>query len=68
MAHEQKALLTRLRPTLGDLAALLDPDSPTYAELVELAQREGGAVWNALEKLQQEVIPPELGYEPGNAG
>ncbi|WP_121971485.1 hypothetical protein [Leptolyngbya sp. BC1307] len=59
--HEQNALLTRLRPTLGDLAALLDPDSPTYAELVELAQREGGAVWGALEKLQQEVIPPELG-------
>ncbi len=61
--NEQKAeaLLTRLRPTLADLTALLDPNSPTYAELVELAQREGGAVWNALEKLQQEVIPPELG-------
>lgn len=53
-------LIARIQPSLGDLAALLDPNSPTYAELVALAQREGGAIWQALETLQQEAIPPSL--------
>ncbi|MEM9091022.1 MAG: hypothetical protein AAGC93_20040 [Cyanobacteria bacterium P01_F01_bin.53] len=59
-ATTNAALLARLRPSLSDLTALLDPNSPTYAELVALAQREGGAVLKALEKLQTEVIPPRL--------
>ena len=60
--HSQKteALLTRIRPSLGDLTSLLDPNSDTYAELVAVAQREGGAIRSALEKVQQEVIPPQL--------
>lgn len=53
------ALIARLSPSLGDLTALLDPDSATYAELVALAQREGDAVLNTLDKMQ-EVIPPQL--------
>jgi len=55
-----EALLIRLQPSLEDLTALLDPHSATYAELVALAQREGGAVKDALDKLQSEVIPPQL--------
>jgi hypothetical protein len=60
--HTQKTdvLLIRMRPSLAELTALLDPGSATYAELVALAQREGGAVLTALEKLQQEAIPPRL--------
>jgi hypothetical protein len=60
--HTQKTdvLLVRMRPSLAELTALLDPGSATYAELVALAQREGGAVLTALEKLQQEAIPPRL--------
>lgn len=54
------ALLAKLNPSLSDLMALLDPNSATYAELVALAQQEGDAVLNALDKLQQEVIPPQL--------
>ncbi len=57
---ETAALITRLSPTLSDLTALLDPNSATYAELVVLAQREGDAVLDILNKLQQEVIPPQL--------
>ena len=59
-AQKNAALLMRIRPSLEDLTALLDPSSPTYAELVAVAQHEGGAVWKALEKLQDEVIPPRL--------
>ncbi len=55
-----EALLVRIRPSLSDLTALLDPNSATYAELVAVAQREGGAVWESLQKLQQAVIPPRL--------
>ncbi len=54
------ALIAQLSPSLSDLTALLDPNSATYAELVALAQREGDAVLNVLDKLQQEVIPPQL--------
>ncbi|MEL6778539.1 MAG: hypothetical protein AAFO06_14910 [Cyanobacteria bacterium J06597_16] len=53
-------LLARIRPSLSDLTALLDPNSATYAELVALSQREGGAVLSALERLQSEVIPARL--------
>ncbi|MEL6939014.1 MAG: hypothetical protein AAFO84_07455 [Cyanobacteria bacterium J06598_1] len=59
-SDQNKALIARLRPTLGDIAALLDPSSATYAELVALAQREGEAVQTMLRKLHQEVIPPRL--------
>lgn len=59
-AQKNAALLTRLQPSLADLTSLLDPNSATYAELVSVAQREGDAVWSALEKLQQEAIPPRL--------
>ncbi|MGC1305757.1 MAG: hypothetical protein WA885_00910 [Phormidesmis sp.] len=59
-AQQKEVLIARLRPSLSDLTALLDPQSATYAELVELAQREGDAVLKALERLQQEVIPPRL--------
>ncbi len=58
--HQTTALIARIQPSLGDLAALLDPDSPTYAELVALVQREGGAIWQAFEALQPEAIPPSL--------
>lgn len=44
------ALLAKLNPSLSDLMALLDPNSATYAELVALAQQEGDAVLNALDK------------------
>lgn len=53
-------LIARLQPSLSDLAALLDPNSPIYAELAALAQREGGAIWQAFETLQSETIPPSL--------
>ena len=59
-SKKTEALLVRLRPSLQDLTALLDPSSTTYGELVALAQREGGAVKDALDKLQSEVIPPQL--------
>ncbi|MGD1896280.1 MAG: hypothetical protein ACFB16_04915 [Phormidesmis sp.] len=59
-AEHNEALMARLRPSLSDITALLDPNSPTYAELVALAQREGEAVQGLLEKLQKEVIPPRL--------
>ncbi|MEM6452456.1 MAG: hypothetical protein AAF703_19340 [Cyanobacteria bacterium P01_D01_bin.105] len=59
-AYRTEALLVRLRPSLQDLTALLDPHSATYAELVKLAQREGGAIKDALDKLQSEVLPPQL--------
>ena len=59
-AKRTEALLTRLRPSLQDITALLDPHSVTYGELVALAQREGGAIQEALDKLQSEVIPPQL--------
>lgn len=57
---DSSILLARLTPSLSDLTALLDPSSPTYAELVTLAQREGDAAISALETLQQTVIPPRL--------
>ena len=59
-AQKEDVLVARLRPSLKELTALLDPNSATYAELVMLAQREGDAVRSALETLQQEVIPPRL--------
>ncbi|MBE9061928.1 hypothetical protein IQ256_13250 [cf. Phormidesmis sp. LEGE 11477] len=59
-AETNELLLAKLRPSLADLTDLLNPNSPTYAELVALAQKEGGAIRNALEKLQEEVIPPQL--------
>ncbi len=59
-ASQTAVLIARIQPSLGDLAALLDPDSPTYAELVALAQRDGGAILQAFEALQQEAIPPSL--------
>ncbi|MGB7251440.1 MAG: hypothetical protein WBC73_21070 [Phormidesmis sp.] len=59
-SSKTQVLISRLRPSLGDLTALLDPDSPTYNELVALAQREGGAILNVLETLQKEVLPPQL--------
>ncbi|MEL6813517.1 MAG: hypothetical protein AAFP03_01725 [Cyanobacteria bacterium J06598_3] len=54
------AIIARIQPSLSDLTALLDPNSPTYAELVALSKREGGAVLQTLERLQNEVIPPRL--------
>jgi hypothetical protein len=57
---QNEALLARLRPTLADITALLDPDSVAYAELVAIARQEGGALLEAVEKLQQESIPPRL--------
>jgi len=59
-ATEDAILLARIQPSLGDLTALLDPGSTTYAELVALSQREGEAVRTALDRLNQEVIPPPL--------
>ena len=59
-AQKNAALLARIQPSLEDLTALLNPNSDTYAELVAVAQREGGAVRDAVENLQQEVIPPRL--------
>ncbi|MEM6866933.1 MAG: hypothetical protein AAF528_00915 [Cyanobacteria bacterium P01_C01_bin.121] len=58
--HQNESLIARLKPSLGDLTALLDPNSPTYNELVALAQKEGEAVHTLLEKLHQEVVPPRL--------
>ena len=58
--NETAALLAQLNPSLSDLMMLLDPNSATYAELVALAQQEGDAVLDTLNKLQQEVIPPQL--------
>ncbi len=55
-----EVLLVRIRPSLAELTALLDPNSATYAELVALAQREGGTVLTMLEKFQQEIVPPRL--------
>ncbi|MEL6552451.1 MAG: hypothetical protein AAFQ63_03155 [Cyanobacteria bacterium J06621_11] len=57
---QNAALIARLRPSLSDLTALLDPNSTTYAELVALAQREGAAAQALLEKLQEEIVPPRL--------
>lgn len=57
---KNEALLSRLSPSLVDLTALLDPNSATYAELVAVAQREGGALQDLLDKVQQEVIPSRL--------
>ena len=58
------ALFARVRPSLADLTDLLDPSSPTYAELVELTRRESTALSdtlsNTLKTLHQEVIPPRL--------
>lgn len=59
-ANANIAILARIKPSLSDLTALLDPNSPTYAELVALSKREGGAVLQTLERLQNEVIPPRL--------
>lgn len=59
-AAESAALLARIRPSLSDLTALLDPNSATYAELVERSQKEGETIRTALTKLNQEVIPPQL--------
>ncbi|PZO17332.1 MAG: hypothetical protein DCF25_11330 [Leptolyngbya foveolarum] len=58
-------LIARVRPSLSDLTALLDPSSATYNELVSLTRREGAAVnhalSNALETIQNsEVIPARL--------
>ena len=58
-------LMARVRPSLSDLTALLDPTSPTYAELVELTRRESTAVSNTLRNsletiTSQEAIPPRL--------
>ena len=55
-----EALLVRLRPSLSDITALLDPQSPTYAELVALARKEGTAVQQLLDQFQQTVVPPQL--------
>ena len=62
---EGNAILTaKVRPSLSDLTDLLDPHSPTYAELVELTRREGTALSDTLSStlttLHQEVIPPRL--------
>ncbi|MGC1526791.1 MAG: hypothetical protein WA783_12155 [Phormidesmis sp.] len=59
-SNQNQALLARLKPSLEDLAALLDPQSSTYAELVALAQREGAAVQDLLDRFEQEMIPPKL--------
>jgi hypothetical protein len=59
-AQTNNALIARLRPTLADITALLDPDSVAYAELVAIAQQEGGALLAAVEKLRQETVPPRL--------
>ncbi len=59
-SSKNQALTARLQPGLADLTALLDADSATYKELVALAQREGQAVNQLLEKLQEEVVPPKL--------
>ena len=57
-------LMARVRPSLSDLTALLDPTSATYGELVALTRREGAAVGNtlsgALETLNSDVIPARL--------
>ena len=64
-AVEGRAVLcARVRPSLFDLTDLLDPQSPTYAELVELTRRESTALSDTLSStlatLHQEVIPPRL--------
>ena len=57
-------LIARVRPSLSDLTALLDPTSATYSELVALTRREGIAIGSALgaleETLDSEVIPVRL--------
>ena len=57
-------LMARMRPSLMDLTALLDPTSATYSELVALTRREGAAasstLGSALETINSEVIPARL--------
>ncbi len=58
-------LIARVRPSLSDLTALVDPSSATYEELVSLTRREGAAVnyalSEALEIIQNnEMIPARL--------
>ncbi|MGB3767775.1 MAG: hypothetical protein WA947_14560 [Phormidesmis sp.] len=58
-------LIARVRPSLSDLTALLDPSSATYGELVALTRREGAAMSHslsaALETIQNsEIIPARL--------
>ncbi|MEM6599127.1 MAG: hypothetical protein AAF810_12560 [Cyanobacteria bacterium P01_D01_bin.36] len=59
-SNQNQALISRIKPNLAEVTALLDPNSATYGELVALAQKEGAAVHGFLDKLQQEVIPPQL--------
>ena len=58
-------LIARVRPSLSDLMALLDPSSATYSELVSLTRKEGAAVGQALSSALEtinnsEVIPARL--------
>ena len=56
---KNKALLGRIQPGLTDLTALLDPSSTTYAELIAIAQRDGVAIEETLQRVQ-DLIPPRL--------
>ncbi|KPQ37039.1 MAG: hypothetical protein HLUCCA11_03725 [Phormidesmis priestleyi Ana] len=58
-AQKNKALLGRIQPGLTDLTALLDPSSTTYAELIAIAQRDGVAIEETLQRVQ-DLIPPRL--------
>lgn len=64
-AQGTAVLMARVRPSLTDLTALLDPASPTYAEFVELTRRESSALGSTLNKTldaihSQEIIPVRL--------
>ena len=53
-------LIARVRPSLSDLTALLDPSSATYGELVTLTRREGAAVSSALSNALETINNSEM--------
>lgn len=53
-------LLKQIQPTLQELIALLDNKSNIYREVVQIAKQEGGIAHQALERLTDADIPPQL--------
>ena len=59
-ATERAALLSKLQPNVAHLLDVFDPNSSTYAELNQLAQRGSGEAQALLDRLGKASLTPSL--------
>lgn len=57
---DKSALMKTIQPSLPELVAVVDVNSPVYGELKDLVSKEGGRAKAIYDRLQNQAIPPSL--------